>query len=207
MLSRHILKAVPNFLTLKITRNWRKGKIFRSQIQAEKKNICRAEKKSILIVSLVWAELGDLQADTNLLRAISARSEMLCWIYTTESFWLKLSERNLIFQTFLWDAHVSCTWVPSLQWAVGRDNLPALDDHQPGSSAQKQFPSAIFHSNTFLRCRKCSGWCPVPQTNESWVCLTFLAAAREALHTLIPEDELGIHMLLTEVLHGILIGL
>lgn len=116
MLSRHILKAVPNFLTLKITRNWRKGKIFRSQIQAEKKNICRAEKKSILIVSLVWAELGDLQAGTNLLRAISARSEMLCWIYTTESFWLKLSERNLIFQTFLWDAHVSCTWVPPLQW-------------------------------------------------------------------------------------------
>lgn len=44
----------------------------------KKKNICRAEKKSILIVSLVWAELGDLKADTNLLRAISARSEMLC---------------------------------------------------------------------------------------------------------------------------------
>lgn len=67
-------------------------------------------------MSLVWAELGDLKADTNLLRANSACSEMLCWIYATESFWLKLSELNLIVQTFLWDAHISCTWVSLLDW-------------------------------------------------------------------------------------------
>lgn len=119
MFTQAHLESYPWFLNFENNKKLKKRKDFQIS-NPSRKNLGRAEKKSILIVSLVWAELGDLKADTNLLRAISAHSEILGWIYTTESFWLKLSELNLTFQSFLWDAHVSCTWVPSLArpWSV-----------------------------------------------------------------------------------------